>query len=310
MALFCSALHSQNDSIEMKRQVVVYSFFWNIVPDQFRFPLIGFVNVATGNYQGFQMGFVNTTLKDFKGAQMGFVNTNLQNVDGMQMGFVNMARNKLSGFQMGFVNTALKETNGFQMGFVNTTLKEMDGFQMGFVNLARKGIKGNQIGFVNYADTITGIPIGFVSIVKKGGYRALEVSINEFYPVNLAFKIGIPKFYSFIQSGYNSDFKNKFALGGGFGSLFPMKNNFYFNPEISISQPLGRGNSQQFLALAGNFRYRLGANFQIALGPSVVWEHSDKKGGLYEPIYSIINQKIDDRNHLLIGARAALSLDL
>jgi len=328
--LFCNALYSQNDSIETKREVVIYSFFYNIVPDGFQFPLIGFVNVAKGNHQGFEMGFVNNTLKNFKGAQIGFVNTTLQEVSGFQMGFVNTTLQELSGFQMGFVNTTFKELNGFQAGFVNSTFKGLDGFQLGFVNTSReeangfqmgfvntagKGIKGNQIGFVNYADTITGgIPIGIVSIVKKGGYRAVEISVNEFYPVNVSFKIGVPKLYSFFQGSYNSAFKDNFALGGGFGSLLAMGESFYFNPEASIFNPVSNNAHQRFLSLVGNFRYQFLPHFQIAVGPSVTWEYankkySNKKGDLYDPIYSIVNQKIDDRNRLVVGARAALSVD-
>jgi hypothetical protein len=293
--LFCQALYSQNDTETGKRGVVVYSFFCNIVPDQFKFPLIGFVNVATGNYQGLQLGFVNTTLKDFTGLQAGFINSTLQNN---------------AGLQMGFVNTTLKDMSGMQMGFVNSG-RQAEGLQLGFVNTAWKGIKGSQIGFVNYADTITsGIPIGFISIVKKGGYKAFEVSTNELYPVNLSFKIGIPRLYTYIQGGYNPDFEKDFAVGGGFGTLCPIGKKFYFNPETGSLSSLGKNANQQMLSLVGNFRYELFSGAQIAVGPSVVWMRSSEGEGLYRPVYSIVNRKIDNNNRLLIGVRAALSINL
>lgn len=306
MALFCNALHSQNENVETKPQVVVYSFFFNVVPNEFKFPLIGFVNTATGNHQGLQLGFINTTVKNFKGAQAGFINTTLQNTDGLQFGFVNTTQ-KMSGSQVGFVNTAIKETSGFQLGFVNTTTNKVNGMQLGFVNVATKGIKGSQIGFVNYADTVTGVPIGFISVVKKGGYRAGEISVNEFYPFNLTFKIGVSKLYSFIQAGYNPGFDRYFALGGGFGSLVPMGKRFYFNPEISALNPVGKNTQQQITSFAGNFRYTIWSNLQVALGPSVVWQHSSQGETLYDPIYSIFNHEINNKNRLLIGARAAVS---
>jgi hypothetical protein len=278
ITLFCQAIYSQNDTVTGKSGFVVYSIFYNMVPTYFKFPLIGFVNVATGNYQGLQLGFVNTTLKNFKGLQMGFVNTSVENFKGAAIGFVN-------------------------------TGKQTEGLQLGFVNTAWKGIKGCQFGFVNYADTITGIPVGFISIVKKGGYKAIEISTNELYPVNLSFKIGISRFYSYIQGGYNPNFEKNFALGGGFGTLCPVGKKFYFNPEIENLNSLGKNANQQMLSLVGNFRYELFSAVQIAVGPSVVWMHSSKGEDLYKPVYSIVNQKIDNNNRLLIGARAALSVN-
>jgi len=310
MVLLCNTLYSQNDTVKTKQEVVIYSFFYNIVPDGFKFPLIGFVNLARGNHRELELGFVNTTLKNFSGAQVGFVNSTLKEQNGFQMGFVNTTLKNLNGFQMGFVNTTLEEMNGFQIGFVNTSREEANGFQLGFVNTAAKGIKGYQIGFVNYADTIRGIPIGLVSIVKKGGYRAVEISVNEFYPVNLSFKIGVPKLYTFFQGGYNPDFDNHFALGLGIGSLWAIGKSLYFNPEASFSDNnLYKNTRQQFTSLVGNFRYQIGTHLRIAVGPSVVWQQSDNKGDLYDPIYRIVNYKIDDKNRLLVGARAALGVD-
>jgi hypothetical protein len=292
--LFCQVLYSQNDTETSKSGFVVYSVFCNIAPNQFKFPLIGFVNVATGNHQGLQLGFINTTLKDFKGLQAGFINSTLQNNVGLQLGFV---------------NTTLKDLSGMQMGFVNTG-KQAEGLQLGFVNTAVKGIKGSQIGFVNYADTLTnGIPIGFVSIVKKGGYRAIEISANELYPVNLSFKIGIPRLYTYFQGGYNPNFEKNYAVGGGFGTLCPIGTRLYFNPEIGSLNTLGKNTNQQMISLVGNIRYKLFSVVQIAVGPSAVWISSSKGEELYKPEYSIVNRKIDDRNRLFIGARAALSVN-
>jgi hypothetical protein len=308
--LFCQALYSQNDTAIARHGFVVYSFFFNIAPGQFKFPLIGYVNVTTGNYQGLQLGFVNTALKDFKGLQAGFINSTLQNDVGLQLGFVNTTFKDLSGMQVGFVNTTLKNADGAQLGFINTSLGSFKGAAIGFVNTAGKGINGSQIGFVNYADTITdGIPVGFVSIVKKGGYKAIEISANELYPVNLSFKIGIPRLYSYFQGGYNPAFEKDFAWGGGFGTLCPIGKKFYFNPEIGSINSWGKNANQQMISLVGNFRYELFSAVQIAVGPSVVWMSSEGED-LYKPIYSIVNRKIDNHNRLLIGARAALSINL
>jgi len=294
-ALFCQTLCSQNDTVAVKSSLVIYSFFFNIVPDQFKLPLIGFVNVATGNYQGVQAGFVNTTLRNTGGVQAGFVNTTLRNTGGVQVGFVNTTLGDLKGASIGFVNTA----------------KQAEGFQLGFVNTAAKGMSGVQLGFLNYADTLTkGAPIGFLSIVRRGGYRAIEISTNELYPANVTFKIGIPHLYTYIQGGYNPDSEKTFAWGAGFGSLCPIGKKLFFNPEIGSLNPIGKNVQQQMLSLVGNFRYELFPAVQIAVGPSLVWMSFSKGEDLYSPNYSLATHTIDNHNRLLVGLRAALSINL
>lgn len=293
--LFSNAVvTAQNDTVKIKREYVAYTFFYNVVPDQFNYPLIGFVNVAKGNHKGLQLGFVNTTLKDFKGLKTGFVNTTPGNS---------------SGAEIGFVNTTLGDCSGLQLGFVNTTIKNTKGLQLGFVNTAVKGIKGSQIGFINIADTVSnGVPIGFLSIVKKGGYRAIEISVNELYPFNIAFKIGVPLFYSFVQGSYNYNYSEPYALGLGFGSLIPLGKKFYFNPEVGSITSFN--NNTNTVTLVTNIRYSISPKLQIATGPSVVWLNYSQGENIYDPpFFSLINNEINDRNRLLVGMRIALSFN-
>jgi len=298
------------ESNETKHRIGLYSFFFNVVPDDFRFPLIGFVNTAIGSHQGLQAGFVNTTLVDFRGAQIGFVNSTLNDFSGLQAGFFNMTINELKGAQVGFVNTAgFGQQQGAQVGFVNLMRKGIKGVQVGFVNITGGGVQGSQIGFLNYADSITGVPIGFISIVKKGGYRALEVSANEWYPVNLSFKIGVPRLYSFVSGSYNNNFENQFAIGYGLGSLLPLSKKLYFNPEFSNTQPIGKDFQLQFHSFVGNIGYQLSPHLQIAAGPSVTHVYSDKSDYFYKPAYSIVNHQINSHNRLVVGARIALGVN-
>ncbi len=285
---------AQNDMVKTKREYVAYTLFYNVVPDQFNYPLIGFVNVAKGNHKGVQFGFLNTTLKDFKGLKVGFVNTTIGNS---------------SGVQVGFVNTTLCDYSGLQLGFVNTTIKNTEGFQLGFVNIAGKGIKGSQLGFMNITDTISnGVPIGFLSIVKKGGYRAVEVSVDELYPVNVVFKIGVPQFYSFVKSSYNYNYSKPIALGLGFGSLIPLGKNFYFNPEAGSMSSFN--NNSNTTTLATNVRYSINSKLQLAAGLSAVWLNYPQGENMYDqPFFSLINHEINVRNNILVGARIALSFN-
>jgi hypothetical protein len=297
------------ESIETKHRIGLYTFFVNVVPDDFHFPLIGFINTAIGSHQGFQAGFINTTLLDFYGAQIGFVNSTFNDHTGFQHGYVNTTINELAGLQLGFVNTAgFAPQKGSQIGFVNAVRKDIKGVQVGFVNMTGGSVRGSQFGFVNYADTVTGVPIGFLSIVRKGGYRALEVSVNEWYPVNLSFKIGVPKLYSFVQGGYNVDFEKRFGLGFGMGSMLSIGKRLYFNPEISSMQPISKDNKTQISSFAANLRYQIAPHLQIAAGPSFSHVYSDNDIYLYKPKYHILNHKINPKNQLVLGFRAALSV--
>ena len=308
--LFLNNSFGQTKNESIKREHVLYTFFYNEVPGNFKFPLIGLINVAKGNENTLELGLLNNTQKDFKGVQASLVNGNAGNVNGAQLGLLNFAQ-ITNGIQTGLVNISRKEVHsGLQLGLLNMVLKNTTsnnicGVQLGLVNFGKK-VKGVQVGLINIADSVNGLPIGVFSIVKKGGYKAVEVSVNELYPVNLTFKIGVPKLYSFVQGGYNSNYSEKFGLGFGFGSLASMGNKFYFNPEIGILSPISTKGSLT-TSFAANFRYNLSSNLQLAVGPSVVWLNHPKEGMFQKPFIHFVNNGLDANNRLLIGLRAALS---
>jgi hypothetical protein len=306
-----------------------YSFFFNVVYEPFRFPLIGFFNVALGNHRIAQLGFVNWNTGDFNGFQVSFVNIAGGNFNGFQTGFANTNAGETKGFQTGFVNTNTGETTGFQAGFVNTNIGETTGFQAGFVNIAVKGIKGLQFGFVNYADSIEGIPVGFLSIVRKGGYHAVEYSFSEFHPVTVGLKLGVEKFYTNIFAAFNpaENVQERFAGGLGFGSILNFNKFFFFNPELNVLVNVYRETSPLsfyglFTSLTPFFGLNLG-NFSITAGPSLTYVHNynsleypligsdifDGNTGripMPKPLFSLYSYDIDGRNSLVIGAKAAL----
>ena len=353
----------------------LYTFFVNNVNENFRFPLIGFVNTAAGdhnslqvgfintnagNFDGLQAGFINTAGGNFKGLQAGFVNTTGGSYNGLQASFINTAGGNFKGLQASFINTTAGNFDGLQAGFINTTgknangmqasfinisesfngmqasfinlaRKDSRGLQTGFVNIAKEGISGTQIGFVNYADKIEkGIPIGFISIVKHGGYMALEYSFSEFFPVGLSFKIGLEKFYTTIYTGFNpivassaESIREQFTAGAGFGSIIPMGKIFFFNPEIGLINTTLRRNNEpyfrQYHSLVPFFGFNLGKHFSVTAGPSVVWVRSwgrradmpgvyvlDDQNTVSEPLFSLYSHKFSEWDSIIVGARAAV----
>ncbi|GAB3654218.1 hypothetical protein GCM10028791_24770 [Echinicola sediminis] len=301
----------------------LYTVVYNHAPEHFQYPLIGFVNHGTGSHKGAQIGFVNINTKNFSGVQVGFVNTVGKTMTGLQTGFINIVADSIHGSQIGFINTFVKKSSGVQIGFVNTAAHSLDGSQVGFVNLSPKEVKGAQIGFVNtvkklstfqlgfvnYADTLDkgGVPIGFLSIIRQGGYKALEVSYNELFPYSLALKIGVPAFYTSFIGSYNPDYEDEYALGAGFGSILTLGNIFFVNPEASYQHQLHGNNDLTRLNL--NFGLNIGENIQLLAGPSATWSRLEKDGEFLESTFYIHRERFDDDNELLVGFNAALRIN-
>jgi hypothetical protein len=323
------------DTVKYRNRNIIYSGVVNVVPDRFQFPLIGFVNIAKGSQKGLQTGFINWNQSHFKGAQISFINTVGGGLNGTQIGFVNTCKETFKGAQISFINTAANKTNGAQIGFVNTSVdsaagiqlgfvntsagkvkgaqisfvntavKDMDGAQIGFVNTTRR-LTGFQLGFVNYADTLTdGIPFGFLSFVRKGGYRAVEISATEMYPVNLSFKIGIKKLYTSFIASYNGKGKDGFAIGLGLGTILPFANSTYLNPEI-WSQSAIFNNSSQLFSMALNYSYRITPTIHLSLGPSVLWYYRESGDHFEKPFMALYGHEVIENNKIIVGARISL----
>ncbi|MBT7038572.1 MAG: hypothetical protein HN921_01905 [Bacteroidetes bacterium] len=357
LIIFCggSITHAQQSS-EKQNEIVLYTFFFNVVPDNFNVPLVGFFNVARGNHTGLQVGFVNTTfgqftggqigfvnsniksttgiqigyintsLKEFKGSQIGFVNTNLKKFVGAQIGFVNINLKTIVGPQIGFVNTTLKDFQGSQIGFVNTAIdhsrgpqigfvntaaKNLEGAQIGFVNTTAGKLKGAQLGFVNYADSIEkGIPFGFLSIVRKGGFQAFELSSNPAYPLNLSFEIGVSKLYTSFIFSCNPGTKTSYGSGMGVGTHIDLSDKLLLNIEASSISKIGR-NYYSTNQIELGVGYRLSE--KISILASVNGAHQVKSRyteSFDKPLYSLLEHEINDNNRMLMGFNAGIKISL
>lgn len=321
IALFVSLQVSAQEATDQPSQTLVYSFFINSAPDGCNLPLLGFVNMGRGSHQSVHIGFINTVRRDLTGSQLGFVNLAGGSVNGSQIGFVNTTLQRFTGVQAGFVNTSIKSTHAAQVGFINTCPDSLSGAQVGFVNTvahkadaiqvgfvnAAKTLKGSQVGFVNVVDSLErGVPIGFLSIVRKGGYHAVELSVTEMHPVNLAYKIGVSRLYTSLSVSYNPANEESLAFGAGFGTILPMGNKLYFNPEL-VSQTLFFDEFQQLSTFTPKFGYQFNQHLSLLAGPSVVWQYGDHDKPLVDPLFSFSKTTFtNNRGRLLTGARLAL----
>jgi len=292
----------------------------------------GFINTIGGNLSGMQLGFINSTLASVNGPQIGFINTAGGNLSGMQLGFINSTVGFVLGPQIGFINTTLDTINGAQIGFINTvggnlsgmqlgfinaTPGSVDGSQVGVINTSGKALKGFQFGLINYVDSIeSGVPIGLISIIRKGGYYALEYSFTEFHHFNVGFKVGLKQFYTTIFVSYNSATESNLkhlATGAGFGSLIPITERLFFNPELQSTITQGKY-THQLISAVPYFGINLTKRLSITAAPSVTLLIPDgrelKDEALPRPLFGSSTAFNSEKLHVIAAARVALRVQL
>jgi hypothetical protein len=221
--------------------------------------LSGFSNVNGETDKALQgAGFINIVGRDMSGAQLsGFLNLNGGTTRGLQgAGFGNISGDSVSGAQVaGFFNVAPNYDRGAQMaGFINIAgqgslqtqvsgffnrASEIKGVQAaGFINIAGY-VKGTQLaGFLNVCDSIDGVPVGFISYVKKDGYRKFEFSSSEVSYANFTCKMGVRRFYNIYTLGKLPKDGTRWLIGAGFGYELDLGNRMLLNVEAVAHQEL------------------------------------------------------------------------
>ncbi|MFP4291350.1 MAG: STN domain-containing protein [Cyclobacteriaceae bacterium] len=213
--------------------------FFNIVRNDVKgLQSAGFLNVNGGELKGAQLsGFMNTSAGGTKGVQSaGFLNISGAYTQGAQLaGFLNLAAHDAEAIQAaGFANINNGSLTGVQLaGFMNIARGDMQGMQAsGFLNVAGN-MQGVQLGVLNIADSASGVPIGLLSIVRKNGYRRLEVWGGETLHANVAFKTGVQKFYNIFAFGSQfADENLAWGFGYGMGSEFPIASRSRLNLDL------------------------------------------------------------------------------
>lgn len=237
--------------------------------------ITGAVNVVKGDVGGFQgsMG-VNYAKGIMQFGQVSTLNF-AQSVQGPQLAvFMNMQKAGGKGLQAaGFMNRT-GALHGLQVaGFLNKADTVKGAQVAGFLNIARK-VEGAQIGFINIADSLTGVPIGFFSIAKENGYFDLELFYADDFQANAIIKVGASAFHNLFGLSYETNYKNRWAYGYGFGSQIGKKN-FRINLDAMayyvVEQKFPNGAFKDYeLNLLSKFRM-LGSlhynNFGLFAGP-------------------------------------------
>ncbi len=174
-------------------------------------------------------------------------------------GLVNHTR-QVETFQIaGLVNNS-KQTKSLQVaGLVNQTAGETGIQVAGLVNHAGC-VKYLQLGVVNIADSAAGIPIGVFNFIK-GGYHQLELSANEMFYANVAYRSGIRQLYTIVTAGI--DFTNLtfplWTYGSGLGTSIPISRKAAIDMNVLFQNVIKGG------YVHNNYLYKfdLGVNWQI-----------------------------------------------
>jgi Secretin and TonB N terminus short domain len=229
----------------------------------------GFFNVNGGETKAAQLtGFGNVNFHDFQGVQLaGFGNVNLRAADGVQVaGFGNLSMGPSKGVQIaGFGNLQTHRFNGSQIaGASNLNMERITGSQISALFNYGKVVHGTQIGLFNFADSLGGAPIGLVSFVKSG-YHKLEVSADEVFYTNVAFRTGVQKFYNILLAGIKPEKTindvNVWTFGYGIGTAPRLGRRLQLNLDLT-SQHVSKGDFTSQLSLLN--KVHVGVDYTLA----------------------------------------------
>ncbi|PBQ33445.1 hypothetical protein CNR22_17230 [Sphingobacteriaceae bacterium] len=264
---------------------------FNIVGDSMKGTQLAALFNITGNYMtGFQgAGLLNINNRDFKGVQAAtLLNLNNRKAEGVSIAALMNISNYVKGVQVSFLGNVSDTLNGVSLGgLFNVTEHAVKAVQAGFLfNNQRTGtsyvqvaglfntacyVKGIQIAPVNFADSASGVPIGFFSFVKKGVHQ-LELSSDELFLGNVSFRTGVPAFYNIFSIGFWSpNTKSLSQLGYGVGSSFRIKNKLRGDVTLTMHHiskgGFYYGTNDLYRAYCG-IEYKFRKKFSVAAGPT------------------------------------------
>lgn len=243
----------------------VFNFNWGHVD---KFSGAGVLNFARSGSNAVQLaGVGNMTVGDqTKPHVAGVYNLTTGNSKSQLAGTYNVTARNVTGWQAaGILNFAGKNVHGAQTaGILNFAGKEVRGVQIaGVLNYATK-VRGAQIGLINVSDSASGVPIGLFSVVLKG-YHKIEVSADEIFYTNLAFRTGVRQFYNILAAGIKTqsleDTTTHWTFGYGIGTAPRLSKKLFLNIDVTSNQ-IVQGSSLENLNVL-NKAY-LGIDYQFA----------------------------------------------
>jgi hypothetical protein len=292
----------------------------NIVKDSVHgFQAAGLFNTSR-NIDGIQAaGLFNTVNRHVKGAQMAGIFNIGESVQGFQAGGIFNKTKQLKGIQASGLFNISERVNGIQAAGLFNISTAVEGIQIAGLFNKSGYVKGSQISVINLTDSISGIPLGLFSFVKKG-YKAIDLSFNELLMPTIGFSTGVNAFHNklFLGVGFNQPFV---GIGYGLGSHLRLGKNWYFSPEwqTQILHPyrlnIFSANSMQTLLLGCSYRIKNRCN--VLLGPSLNWwiintDRAEYVNSINAIVPKVLHQNLDNASKtqqlLWLGFKCSIQL--
>jgi hypothetical protein len=261
---FAGIFNANRDTTRGAQFAGVFNVNWSRAE---KFSAAGTLNINRQGAEGVQLaGVGNMTVGEQMGPQLaGVFNISTGNTGPLQLaGVYNLAAGNMKGFQgAGVFNLTAKNVKGTQLAPIfNLAGENIRGAQIsGLFNFARH-VHGTQIGLVNIADSVKGVPIGLLSLVWKG-YHKIEISADEIFYTNVAFRTGVGQFYNIITAGAKpSTFKDQqtfWSFGYGIGTAPRLSRKLFLNVDVTANQVV-QANSIEALNLLN--KVYIGFDFQ------------------------------------------------
>lgn len=266
--------------------------------------VISFANTATG----VQVAGVSSV------ARMGTLTTQVAgavaytngNIAGTQTaGAVSVARN-LKGAQIAGAIATAKVVEGVQIAGIANIADTVRGSQVAGVLNKGRVVKGVQVGLINIDDTTNGVPIGFLTYVKKG-YHQLELSTDELIYVNVAFRTGTKRFFNILSAGIRPEpGKTIYQLGYGLGTSFRLNSKAYLDVDLSShtllsSKSSWSDNNQLYKGYIGIDR-KIGKGCSISLGTTFnLFSYASMSTNMKDALLYTMWEKRTDDNRTFCG---------
>lgn len=263
--------------------------------------LAGVANVVGGLAYGFQGAGTFNAVRQMSGIQAaGVINFVLNDADYIQLGGTgNFVGGKFTGVQVAGIFNIGSEMSGVQVAGVTNLTGEAEGVQVaGVLNHAKKIVgtqvagvinntdnldgvqvtsvfnraayfKGYQIAVINYADSCDGIPFGLFNFVRKG-YHKIELSADEVFYSNLAFRSGVKKFHSIVSVGLRPENLDNpvWMFGYGLGTTLGKSDKYSFDIDLTAHQVM---KGSYFASRNSLYKVTLGLDRKISPKTSITF---------------------------------------
>jgi hypothetical protein len=253
----------------------------------------GLMNISGGTHHGVALaGLMNVTEKQIGISGAGLMNVS-ESMQGAQFaGLANVSDSITGSSFAGLFNSCKVGKQVVQVaGLFNVNAKGSSATQIaGFYNKT-SFLSGVQIGIINVSDSAVGVPIGLLSIVKKGVHQ-LELSGDEWFPANIGFRTGVPSFHNVFTAGVRSSNKGllwQVAYSLGTSARISKRWSLDFTATAAhISQDAFYFAASDLYRAYLGVEYRPAKKFAVAFGPHINYYVTDALTSEFESTYQRI----------------------